>query len=75
MPLIPALWRQRQVDSCEFEASPVYRVSSRIQRNLSGRKRGWRKRNHKAHYRQCWLSRPPAAEKVEAEASQSHRPA
>ena len=36
MPLIPAL-RQRQVDLCEFEASLVYRVSSRttkaIQRN------------------------------------------
>jgi hypothetical protein len=36
MPLIPALGRQRQVDS-EFEASLVYRVSSRtasvIQRN------------------------------------------
>jgi hypothetical protein len=36
MPLIPALGRQRQADS-EFEASLVYRVSSRkaraIQRN------------------------------------------
>ena len=29
MPLIPALWRQRQVDLCEFEASLVYRASSR----------------------------------------------
>ena len=28
-PLIPALWRQRQVDLCEFEASLIYRVSSR----------------------------------------------
>jgi hypothetical protein len=38
MPLIPALGRQRQADS-EFEASLVYRVSSRTarttQRNLS----------------------------------------
>ena len=29
MPLIPALDRQRQADLCEFEASLVYRVSSR----------------------------------------------
>ena len=32
MPLIPALGRQRQVDLCEFEASLVYRVSSRTAR-------------------------------------------
>ena len=30
--LIPALGRQRQVNLCEFEASLVYRVSSRIAR-------------------------------------------
>ena len=29
MPLIPALQRQRQVDLCEFQASLVYKVSSR----------------------------------------------
>ena len=29
MPLIPALGRQQQVDLCEFEASLVYRASSR----------------------------------------------
>ena len=29
MPLIPALGRQRQVDLYEFEASLIYRVSSR----------------------------------------------
>ena len=29
MPLIPALWRQKQADLCEFEASLVYRMSSR----------------------------------------------
>ena len=28
-PLIPALRRQRQADLCEFEASLVYRASSR----------------------------------------------
>ena len=28
-PLIPVLWRQRQVDPCEFKASLVYRVSPR----------------------------------------------
>ena len=29
MPLIPALGRQRQADVCEYEASLVYRASSR----------------------------------------------
>jgi hypothetical protein len=42
MPLIPALGRQRQADS-EFEASLVYRVSSRAaratQRNPVSRKK------------------------------------
>ena len=28
-PLIPAVWRQRQADLCEFKASLVLRVSSR----------------------------------------------
>ena len=37
MPLIPALKRQRQVDLCEFEASLVYIVSSRIARTVSQR--------------------------------------
>jgi hypothetical protein len=32
MPLIPALGRQRQVDHCEFKASLVYRMSSKIAR-------------------------------------------
>ena len=32
MPLIPALWRQRQVDLCEFKDSLVYRVSFRTSR-------------------------------------------
>jgi hypothetical protein len=32
MPLIPALGRQRQVDLDEFEASLVYRMSSRTAR-------------------------------------------
>jgi hypothetical protein len=31
--LIPTLGRQRQVDLCEFEASLVYRVSSRTARD------------------------------------------
>jgi hypothetical protein len=31
-PLIPALGTQRQADICEFEASLVYRVSSRAAR-------------------------------------------
>jgi hypothetical protein len=32
MPLIPALTRQTEVDPCEFEASLVNKVSSRIAR-------------------------------------------
>jgi hypothetical protein len=32
IPLIPALWRQRQVDLYEFEANQVYGVSSRTAR-------------------------------------------
>ena len=32
--LIPALGRQRQADLCEFEASLVYRVSSRTARTV-----------------------------------------
>ena len=30
MPLVPAPGRQRQVNFCEFKASLIYRVSSRI---------------------------------------------
>jgi hypothetical protein len=42
MPLIPALGQQTQSDLCEFEASLVYKASSKtarevIQRNLSGK--------------------------------------
>ena len=45
MPLIPTLRRQRQADLCEFEASLVYRESSRtseatqinlVSKNLAG---------------------------------------
>ena len=32
MLLILALWKQRQVDLCEFEARLVYRMSSKIVR-------------------------------------------
>jgi hypothetical protein len=43
-PLIPALRRQRQADLCDFEASLVYRASSRtaraVQRNLVWRREG-----------------------------------
>jgi hypothetical protein len=34
MPFILALWRQRQVDLCELEASLVYRMSSRTARAI-----------------------------------------
>ena len=37
MPLIPALARQRQVDLWEFEASLVYKVSSRTARAVKQR--------------------------------------
>jgi hypothetical protein len=49
MPLIPALGRQRQTDS-EFEASLVYRVSSRTaratQRNPVPKKQNKTKQNN-----------------------------
>jgi hypothetical protein len=32
MPLVPTPWRKRQEDLCQFEASLVYRVSSRTSR-------------------------------------------
>ena len=35
--LIPALGKQRQVDLCEFEASLVYRASSRTVRAVTQR--------------------------------------
>jgi hypothetical protein len=37
MPLIPALIRQRQADLCEFEASLLYRLSSRMTRAVTQR--------------------------------------
>ena len=37
MPLIAALGRQRQKDLCEFEASLLYTVSSRIARTVKQR--------------------------------------
>ena len=35
MPLIPALWRQRQEDLCEFKGSLVYRASSGTARAIT----------------------------------------
>ena len=37
MPLIPALWRQRQVDLCEVKASLVYRASARTGSKATGK--------------------------------------
>jgi hypothetical protein len=34
MPFIPALWKHRLVDLCEFEASLEYRVSSRTAKDM-----------------------------------------
>jgi hypothetical protein len=36
-PSIPALWKQRQEDLCEFEASLVYKESSRTARTVTQR--------------------------------------
>jgi hypothetical protein len=51
MPLIPALWRQRQADFCVLEASLVYRVSSRtaraIQRNPVSKKKKQKQKKKK----------------------------
>jgi hypothetical protein len=45
MPLIPALWKQRQVDLSEFEANQVYTVSSRIARATQRNPVSKRKKN------------------------------
>ena len=37
VPLIPAFGRQKQVELCEFEASLVYRTSSRTARAVTQR--------------------------------------
>ena len=34
--MIPALWREKQADDCEFKASLVYRVSFRTARATQG---------------------------------------
>ena len=49
MALIPALRRQRQADLCEFEASLVYRVSSRTFR-ATQRNPDFRKQNKTKNY-------------------------
>ena len=53
MPLIPALrrQRQRQVDLCEFEASLVYRVSSRTGSKAIGKHCFKRKKERKKRER------------------------
>ena len=45
MPLIPALERERQADPCEFKASLVYKVSSRIARVVTERNPFSKKQN------------------------------
>jgi hypothetical protein len=62
VPLIPELGRQRQVDLCVFEASLVYRVSSRTvratQRNrISKDKNKTRKKEIKKKYDTMVVSR------------------
>ena len=47
MPLIPALRRQMQVDRYEFEASLVYRTSSRTARTVIQRNPVSKKQNKK----------------------------
>jgi hypothetical protein len=53
-PLIPALWKQRQADLCEFEASLIYRVSSRTARRNPVQKKRWgggRKKERKWNFK------------------------
>ena len=56
MPLISAFRRQRQADLCEFEASLVYRASSRTardtQRNPASKKRKRNKERKKERKRE-----------------------
>ena len=46
-PLIPKLKRQRQVDLCEFEASLVYKSSSRTARATQGNSVSEKKKERK----------------------------
>ena len=59
MPLILALWRQRQEDLCEFKASLVYRGSSRTARDATQRnpvsKNKMKQKNSKAGEMAQWL--------------------
>jgi hypothetical protein len=59
IPLTPALERQRQVDLCEFEASLVYRVSSRTARATQRNPAKETKQNKKRkvyYYLQCIIT-------------------
>ena len=52
-PLIPALGRQRQGDLCEFKASLICRVSSRISQGYTKRNQ---KRKRKTYPKAAFLS-------------------
>jgi capsid protein len=62
IPLIPALGRESQVDLCEFEASLVYRVSSRTaratQRNPVLKNKTKQKKERKQRKKQSKRSTP-----------------
>ena len=51
-PLIPKLKRQRQVDLCEFEASLVYKSSSRTARATQGNSVSEKKKRKKERERE-----------------------
>jgi hypothetical protein len=47
MPVVPALWRQRQVDLCELEASLVYQSTFRTAGAVTQRKPHLKKQKNK----------------------------
>jgi hypothetical protein len=46
MQSILALSRQRQADLCEFEASMIYKASSRAASDVTKRNLSWKEDNH-----------------------------
>jgi hypothetical protein len=70
-PLIPALWKQRQVDLCEFKASLIYSVSSRsaraTQRTLVSKKQKNLQNTH------THTQSPMSIHVLEAQGTSSHK--
>jgi hypothetical protein len=74
MPLIPALWKQRQEDLCEFKTSLVYRVNSRTDRATQRNPVSKRKRERKERVGEMaqWLRAPIVLPEVLSSIPRNH---